>query len=128
MNLTTQHIKSAITAKANELGFIKVGFAKYDVLENESSRLRKWLDEGKHADMDWIERGFDKRKDTCLIMPDVKSIISLAFNYYTPFEHDETKPKISRYAWGKDYHKVLKQKLKELCRFVMETSPPTPLL
>ncbi len=127
MNITSQNIKSAIITKAKELGFIKAGFAKYEVLETESSRLRKWLDEGKQADMEWIERGFDKRKDIRLIMPDAKSVISLAFNYYTPFEHDETKPKVSRYAWGRDYHKVLKKKLKELCRCIEETSP-NPLL
>lgn len=127
MNLTNHNIKSAIITKAKELGFVKVGFVKYGVLENESSRLRKWLDEGKQASMEWIERGFDKRKNIHLIMPDAKSVISLAFNYYTPFEHDDSKPKISRYAWGKDYHKVLKKKLKELCKFIEETSP-NPLL
>lgn len=94
---------------------MKVGFAKYEVLENESEKLRRWLDDKMQADMEWIERGFDKRKDIRLIMPDAKSVISLAFNYFTPFEHEQSKPKISRYSWGKDYHKVLKKKLKELC-------------
>lgn len=123
MNITTQNIKNTITAKAKELGFFKVGFASYEVLEEESAKLRKWLDDGKHADMAWIEKGFDKRKDLKQIMPEAKSIISLAYNYYTPFEHDETKPKISRYAWGKDYHKILKKKLKELSEIICRTSP-----
>ncbi len=122
MNITTQNIKNTITAKAKELGFFKIGFARYEVLEEESAKLRKWLDDGKHADMAWIEKGFDKRKDLRQIMPKAKSIISLAYNYYTPFEHDETKPKISRYAWGKDYHKILKKKLKELSEIICRTS------
>lgn len=123
MNITTQNIKNTITAKAKELGFFKIGFAKYEVLEAESEKLRKWLDAGNAADMAWIEKGFDKRKDLRQIMPEAKSVISLAFNYYTPFEHDESKPKISRYAWGKDYHKLLKPKLKELCELIIKTSP-----
>jgi epoxyqueuosine reductase len=120
MNLTSQQIKSLIISRANELGFVKTGFAKYEVLENQSEQLRKWLDEGYDADMKWIGKGFEKRKDIRLIMEDAKSVISLASNYFTPFEHDDTKPKISRYAWGKDYHKVLKTKLKELCT-ILET-------
>ena len=123
MNITDQSFKNSITSKAKELGFFACGFAKYEVLEDESHKLRKWLDEGKQADMAWIERGFDKRKDIRQIMPEAKSVISLAFNYYAPFEHDESKPKISRYAWGKDYHKILKKKLKELCEFISVTSP-----
>jgi epoxyqueuosine reductase len=127
MNITSQNIKSAISTKAKALGFVKAGFAKYEILENESTRLKNWLDDGKQAGMEWIERGFEKRKDIRQIMPDAKSVISLAFNYYTPFEHDETNPKISRYAWGRDYHKILKRKLKEICRCIEETSP-NPLL
>ncbi len=127
MNLTSHNIKNQITAKAKELGFTKCGFAKYEVLEDESARLKNWLDSGMQADMAWIEKGFEKRKDLRLIMPEAKSVISLAFSYYTPFEHSESKPKISRYAWGKDYHKLLKPKLKELCEFIGTTSP-NPLL
>ena len=112
MNITNQSLRNSIISKARELGFFACGFAKYEVLEDEPQKLRKWLDAGKQADMAWIERGFEKRKDIQQIMPEGKSVISLAFNYYTPFEHDETNPKISRYAWGKDYHKILKKKLK----------------
>jgi len=128
LKIIDQTYKQTIKAKAKELGFIACGFAKYEVLEGESGKLRKWLDEGKQADMAWIERGFEKRRDVRHILPEARSVISLAFNYYTPFEHDESKPKISRYAWGKDYHKILKKKLKELCEVIMLTSPPSPLL
>jgi len=128
LKIIDQTYKQTIKAKAKELGFIACGFAKYEVLEGESGKLRKWLDEGKQADMVWIDRGFEKRRDVRHILPEARSVISLAFNYYTPFEHDMSKPKISRYAWGKDYHKILKKKLKELCEVIMLTSPPTPLL
>jgi epoxyqueuosine reductase len=114
MNLISENIKQLITEKAKQLGFVKVGFSKAGVLEEESAQLSEWLVKGRDADMKWIEKGFDKRKDVKLIMEGAKSVISLAYNYYTPFEHDESLPKISRYAWGKDYHKVLKKKLKEL--------------
>jgi epoxyqueuosine reductase len=120
--LSSEILKSTITSKAKELGFFKIGFAKYEVLEKESEYLKKWIGEGNHADMEWITRGIEKRKDVRKILPNAKSLISLAFNYYTPFEHDESKPKISRYAWGKDYHKIIKNKLKELCTFIKETS------
>ncbi len=123
MNITNQSFKNSIISKAKKLGFFACGFAKYEVLEAESQKLRKWLDESKQADMLWIERGFEKRKDIRQILPEAKSVISLAFNYYTPFEHDQSKPKISRYAWGMDYHKILKKKLKELCEFIEEASP-----
>ena len=114
MVITSLNIKNTIIKKAKSLGFEKIGFAKYDVLNKESAYLQKWLTSGYDADMAWIKKGFDKRRDIRNIMPDAKSVISLAYNYYTPFEHDDSKPKISRYAWGKDYHKVLKKKLKEL--------------
>ncbi|HEY3249530.1 MAG TPA: tRNA epoxyqueuosine(34) reductase QueG [Ignavibacteria bacterium] len=124
MNITSLNIKNSIIQKAKELGFEKIGFARYEVLEKESENLNHWINMGYEADMEWIERGFDKRRDIRNIVPDAKSVISLAYNYYTPFEHDELKPKISRYAWGKDYHKVLKKKLKELCNCEFEARTP----
>ncbi len=118
MKLVQSNIKKLIEEKATRLGFVKIGFAKAEVMKNESSRLNEWLDKNYDADMKWIKKGFDKRKDVKLIMEDAKTVISLAYNYYTPFKHEEGLPKISRYAWGKDYHKILKKKLKELCRFI----------
>ena len=118
MNIVQSNIRKQIEAKAFELGFVKIGFAKANVLESESSHLKKWLDKGYDAGMKWIERGFEKRKEVRLLMEDAKTVISLAYNYYTPFKHEGDFPKISRYAWGKDYHKILKKKLKELCRYI----------
>ena len=118
MFLIDKNIKNLISIKAGELGFVKTGFAKAEILENESDRLKSWLSANYDAGMKWIEKGFDKRKNVKLILPDAKTIISLAYNYYSDFKHDDNKPKISRYAWGKDYHKILKNKLKSLCNFL----------
>jgi len=122
LNITSQNIKNSIISKAKELGFEQIGFARYEELEQESERLSEWLEKGYDADMAWIKNGFEKRKDIKNILPEAKSVISLAYNYYTPFEHDDNKPKISRYAWGIDYHKVLKKKLKELCNIIEQTT------
>ena len=127
MNLTSTYLKKLISDKAKELGFVQTGFSKVEVLEKEASYLSEWLNKGYAADMHWIEKGFEKRRDIRLIMPDAKSVISLAYNYYTPIEHSDAAPKISRYAWGKDYHKILKKKLNELCEFINEIIETTPL-
>lgn len=118
MFLIDENIKKLISDKANSLGFVKIGFAKAGILEKESEKLKSWLTGNFDADMKWIEKGFEKRKDVKLVLPNAKTVISLAYNYYSDFKHDDTRPKISRYAWGKDYHKVLKNKLKELCVFL----------
>lgn len=118
MFLIDENIKKLIISKSKELGFVKTGFASVEILKEESELLSTWLKMGYNADMRWIERGFDKRKDINLIMKDAKTVISLAHNYYTPYTHKEYLPKISRYAWGKDYHKILKQKLRDLCKFI----------
>jgi epoxyqueuosine reductase len=118
LRLVQSNIKKLIENKAVELGFVKIGFTKADVLHKESDKLKQWLDKGYDADMSWIKKGFDKRKDVKLIMKDAKTVISLSYNYYTSFQHDENNPKISRYAWGKDYHNILKKKLKGLCGYI----------
>jgi epoxyqueuosine reductase len=98
-------------------GFFKVGFAKYEKLTDEIDHLKTWIDEGRNADMEWISKSLVKREDASLILNGIKSIVSLSYIYDTPFEHKESFPKISRYAWGeKDYHKVLKKKLKAVCK------------
>jgi len=98
-----------------EEGFFKTGFSKIDPMKNESDYLRQWIGEGRNAGMNWISNSFGKRENPRLITDDAVSMISLAHLYDTPFKHDGNKPKISRYAWGKDYHKILKKKLKSVC-------------
>lgn len=101
---------------AKELGFSLVGFSKANLLTEETRKLEEWLANGYSAKMNYMEKNKDKRLDVKNILPDAKSIISLALNYYTSFEHlkDENIAKVSRYAWGKDYHLVIWEKLEIL--------------
>jgi epoxyqueuosine reductase len=112
----TQKIKQ----KALEIGFHKVGVARAEALVEEGERLKEWLNAGYHGEMRWMEREPEKRADPRLIFPEAKSVVAVALNYFTPHEHEEnsTKGKISRYAWGDDYHDVLKEKLRELLAFI----------
>ena len=109
-----------IKRKALEIGFHKVGIVRAEPLREEGERLKKWLAENYHGAMQWMEREPEKRADPNLIFADAKSIVTVALNYYTPHEHVETelKGKVSRYAWGDDYHDVLKEKLRELLVFI----------
>ncbi|MCB0727955.1 MAG: tRNA epoxyqueuosine(34) reductase QueG [Ignavibacteria bacterium] len=112
------NITNIIRQKCIESGFIKVGISMAEELMEEGRYLKLWLEEKMNADMKWMNNTFEKRINPELVMSDVKSVISLAFLYDTPFAHKEDPdiPKISRYAWGeKDYHKVIKKKLKALC-------------
>jgi epoxyqueuosine reductase len=122
--------KEILTSKIKNLclksGFYKVGISKVEEFKNEKSKLQNWLDENRNADMDWILRSFEKRIDIKKVKEDIKSVISLTYLYDTPFEHsiNINVPKISRYAWGeKDYHKILKKKLKYLCKEIESISP-----
>lgn len=100
-------------------GFAKVRFAKAETLADEGQLLRQWLHEKRHAGMEWMNKGFEKRVSVSSLMEDARSVISLAYPYDTPYEHSESDdvPKISRYAWGtRDYHKIIKGKLRSACR------------
>ncbi len=102
-----------IKEKALALGFHKVGIAAVNGLDTvAASQLQVWISLGYHADMEWMASL--KRQDISLVMPEVRSLICVALNYYTPHQRPEGKEygKISRYAWGRDYHKVMGKKLK----------------
>ena len=107
-----------IKTEAKKLGFLSCGISKAEFLEDEATRLERWLKDGKHGKMAYMENHFDKRLDPRLLVPDAKSIISLLFNYYTPLDQLDGAPKISKYAYGKDYHHVLKDKLKQLFQII----------
>jgi len=115
--LSPAEIKLAIQQKAIALGFSKVGIAKAES-GLEAERLQSWLALGYQADMDWMTN--PKRQDILQVMDGVKSVICLALNYYTPDQHssDRQVAKISRYGWGRDYHKVLTKKLKALATWL----------
>ncbi len=120
-----------VEEKAKALGFDLVGFAKAEILDEEASRLDEWLKRGRQAGMKYMEKNSDKRRDIHKVFPEAKCVISLALNYFTPARHcgDEGKDKpsgtaslplnksntpagkISRYAWGKDYHLIIWEKL-----------------
>ncbi|MBO1048234.1 MAG: tRNA epoxyqueuosine(34) reductase QueG [Dolichospermum sp. DEX182a] len=115
MNECTSISSAVVKAKAKELGFHEVGIAAVGNLERtETEKLQAWLKMGYHADMEWMKN--PKREDISLVMPEVRSLISVALNYYTPQERPQGDEygKISRYAWGRDYHRVMHKKLKEL--------------
>lgn len=121
-----EDLSKNIKKLCRESGFLKTGFSRAEFLNNESKYLRQWLDKGFNADMLWMNNSFEKRKDPTLILNDVRSVISLAYFYDSPYEHSEEIriPKISRYAWGKrDYHKILKNKLKVLCLEIERLEP-----
>lgn len=110
-----------IKAEAKRLGFMFCGIAKAGFLEEEAPRLEAWLQAGKHGEMQYMENHFDKRLDPRLLVDDAKSVISLALNYYTDAKQtDPLAPKISKYAYGADYHTVIKDKLKELLYFIQQ--------
>lgn len=106
--------RARIQTQLETLGFHKVGFARVSDWENEApTQLNDWLNKGYHADLGWMEA--PRRQDVRLLLPDVKTVICVVLNYYTPHsreDFDNTTAKISRYGWGRDYHKVLHKKLK----------------
>ena len=108
-----------IKQKASELGFSHVGISKSMFLEKEAKQLEVWLSNNFHGKMQYMENYFDKRTDPGKLVDGAKSVISLLFNYHNPLkQQDEDAPKISQYAYGKDYHFVLKKKLLELQSFI----------
>jgi epoxyqueuosine reductase len=108
-----------IKAEAMRLGFMACGIAKADFLSDEAPRLEAWLKNNHHGEMAYMENHFDKRLDPRLLVDGAKSVISLTLNYYTEHKQlDETAPKLSQYAFGEDYHHVIKEKLKELLNFI----------
>ena len=120
--LTSAEIKK----KAIELGFCKAGIVPADELSREGARFFEWIDRGFHGEMAWLNREPEKRIDPKLIFPNAKSMIVLAMNYYTPNEHVDSSAaagKISRYAWGDDYHDVLREKLKALFEWIKVQDP-----
>jgi epoxyqueuosine reductase len=114
-----------IKQKAHELGFDYVGISPAEPLTEEAEHLAEWLSRGYHAAMYWMERNRDRRTDPRTIIPGAQAVISVAINYYTPHEisdHPE-RGKISRYAWGDDYHGVVGERLKKLWEYINEIEP-----
>ena len=110
-----------IKDEAKRLGFLFCGIAKADFLEEEAPRLENWLKQGFNGEMAYMENHFDKRLDPRKLVDGTKSVVSLGLNYYTGTSQVDTNaPKISKYAYGTDYHFVIKEKLKELLEVINE--------
>lgn len=110
-----------IKTEAQRLGFMSCGISKAGFLEEEAPRLEHWLNKNYHGKMSYMANHFDKRLDPTLLVDDAKSVVSLLLNYFP--EHTQTDseaPKISKYAYGQDYHHVIKTKLKELHHFILD--------
>lgn len=115
-NQYSQFIKN----EAKRLGFLNCGIAKAAFLETEAPRLEAWLNNGYQGSMAYMENHFDKRLDPRLLVDDAKSVVSLSFNYYpSQFQNSESY-KISKYAYGQDYHHVIKSKLRALLASIQD--------
>ena len=121
---SVKKISKAIQEEALRLGFSDCGFSKAERLPEDAERLRSWLDQGYHARMGYMANHFEKRTDPTLLVEGAQSVISLLFNYYTDkLQHDPHAPVLSKYAYGKDYHFVMKEKMNQLFEFIKSIHP-----
>lgn len=121
MPLSSQAIKE----KAAGIGFQKIGIVPAERLTDEGERIKEWLNQGFHGQMAWLEREPEKRSDPRLLFPAARSVIVTALNYYTDQQHsdDPAVGKLSRYAWGDDYHDIVREKLNELLNWMRSEDP-----
>ena len=119
MQQNLQAYSNLVKAEAKRLGFMFCGISKAEFLEEDAPRLENWLKKNMHGEMQYMENHFDKRLDPRLLVDGAKSVISLGLNYYTDqVQADPSAPKISKYAYGSDYHTVIKEKLRQLMQFI----------
>lgn len=109
-----------IKAEAKRLGFVSCGISRAEFLEEEAPRLENWLKKNMYGEMAYMENHFDKRLDPTILVPGSKSVISLLLNYFPSELQNSESYKISKYAYGTDYHFVIKDKLKQLMEFISE--------
>lgn len=110
-----------IKSEAERLGFLSCGISKAGFLEEEAPRLENWLNKNRNGQMSYMENNFDKRLNPTLLVDDAKSVVSLLLNYYPSEFQNPDSYKISKYAFGQDYHFVIKEKLKELLSSIQES-------
>ncbi|MFT7155500.1 MAG: epoxyqueuosine reductase [Parvicella sp.] len=119
--MTKTELTYQVKQRAYALGFSFVGISKSEFLSDEAPRLESWLKNSYQGEMSYMNNHFDKRLDPTILVPDSESVISLLYNYYTDQEqNDPSAPKISKYAYGKDYHNIIQAKLKILFGFIEE--------
>lgn len=118
--MDTARATAIVKRLAKEQGFMACGISKADFLEEEATGLERWLKHGYHGDMKWMENHFDERLDPRKLMPGAKSVISVLLNYFPEESQEAGTPKISKYAFGRDYHKVIRGKLKRMLQGIHE--------
>ena len=119
--LQTKNHTKLIKEKAEKFGFQSCGISKAEFLEEEAPRLEAWLNKGYHGEMNYMENHFDKRLNPTLLVDGAKSVISLSYNYFPKVKIDEINNfKISKYAYGEDYHEVIKDILKNMVAELQE--------
>jgi len=111
---SSQKLTQFIKSLSAELGFSYCGIAKAEKLDDDARRLEQWLNKGMQGSMNYMERYFDQRIDPSLLVPGAKSVVTLLLNYFPTEQQQPTAPKVSRYAFGNDYHEVIRGKLNEL--------------
>lgn len=117
-----KEITKQVKLRAKELGFMGISIAKAEHMDEEAARLESWLAQNNQGDMSYLENHFDKRVDPTKLVPGSKSVISLMYNYYSEeLQEDDSAPKIAMYAYGKDYHKIVKKKLIQLFKWMSES-------
>lgn len=117
---TKQQHTATIKVLARELGFDHCGIARAEALEEDARRLEKWLTKGMHGGMAYMENHFDLRTDPRKLVPGARSVITLLLNYFPEKEQNTSAPQISKYAYGKDYHEVIRSRLKDLLQMIRE--------
>jgi epoxyqueuosine reductase len=116
--LPSSNYSKIIKSESKRLGFLSCGISKAGFLEEEAPRLENWLNNNMNGQMSYMENHFDKRLNPTHLVDDAKSVISLLLNYYPSELQNQDSYKISKYAYGQDYHHVIKEKLKELLYFI----------
>lgn len=125
MDLSPSNFSQLIKAKASELGFVACGITKARRLDDESSLLRNWLEAGYHGSMAYMANHFEKRVNPTELVEGAKSVVSVLLNYHTNLKQaDPEAPVISSYAFGKDYHRVLKERLSKLLTYIQTELAP----
>ena len=115
----TKH-KELIKDEAIRLGFYSVGVAKAEFLEEDARRLEMWLNNGFHGKMQYMENHFDLRTDPRKLVPEARSVITLLLNYFPSEQQKIDAPKIAKYAWGTDYHYVIREKLNQILDYIRQ--------
>ena len=125
MDYSTSHQSELVKQIAKKVGFELVGIAKAEAMTEAFEQYTEWISSGYHATMQYLEKNLEKRKDIRDILPGAESVIVLGMSYYTPHDHDQSdqEGKISRYAWGADYHEILPKKMQEIVTVLENMNP-----